>query len=163
MLLRTTLQRARPRSVIAFGAMTDECDITSVMRCLPPTTRILHPARSRSEGTSPSVTTVRSRRRLARSAWMSSCSAQFVSRGSRMQRICQRRTMVVLPALAVSDDGARLGRGGGWYDRLLDALPRARSICVVHSSRVVPAIPAEPHDRRVSWIVTEAGVSRCGR
>lgn len=65
---------------------------------------------------------------------------------------------VVVPALAVARDGTRLGRGGGYYDR---ALPLARTdavlVSVVFDDELVDALPAEPHDRPVTAVVTPSG------
>jgi 5-formyltetrahydrofolate cyclo-ligase len=65
---------------------------------------------------------------------------------------------VVVPALAVALDGARLGRGGGYYDRAL-ALTRPDAVLVapVHDDELVEALPVQPHDRPVSAVVTPSG------
>jgi 5-formyltetrahydrofolate cyclo-ligase len=63
--------------------------------------------------------------------------------------------VVVVPALAVARDGTRLGRGGGYYDRALaHAGPAAVLVAVVFDGELVDALPAEPHDRRVTAVVT---------
>jgi 5-formyltetrahydrofolate cyclo-ligase len=66
--------------------------------------------------------------------------------------------VVVLPALAVARDGARLGRGGGYYDR---ALTHARGdavlVAVVFDDELLDELPSEPHDRRVTAVVTPSG------
>jgi len=53
---------------------------------------------------------------------------------------------VVLPGVAFSLDGLRLGRGGGHYDATLAAMPRAARIGVAFDLQIVPALPREPHD-----------------
>jgi 5-formyltetrahydrofolate cyclo-ligase len=65
---------------------------------------------------------------------------------------------VVLPGLAFSEDGLRLGRGGGHYDATLHAMPRAHRIGVAFEVQVVPAVPREPHDAFLDALVTEARV-----
>lgn len=59
-------------------------------------------------------------------------------------------TVVLVPALAVDRRGVRIGKGGGFYDRVLGALPRApggpRRLVVVHSEEVLDELPAGPHD-----------------
>ena len=66
--------------------------------------------------------------------------------------------VVVVPALAVDRRGARLGRGRGYYDRALaHARPGAVLVAVVFDDELVDALPAEPHDRRVSAVVTPSG------
>ncbi len=66
--------------------------------------------------------------------------------------------VVVVPALAVARDGVRLGRGGGYYDR---ALRYVRSdavlVALVFDDELVDDLPTEPHDRRVTAVVTPSG------
>ncbi len=60
----------------------------------------------------------------------------------------------IVPGLAFAPDGARLGYGGGWYDRLLSgASPDATVLGVAYPFQMVEALPAEPHDRRVAAVV----------
>lgn len=67
--------------------------------------------------------------------------------------------LVIVPALAFSPDGYRLGYGGGFYDRLLGAPSRpAVAAGVCHAWQVRDDVPREAHDVPVDWIVTEAGV-----
>jgi 5-formyltetrahydrofolate cyclo-ligase len=66
--------------------------------------------------------------------------------------------VVVVPALAVSRDGVRLGRGGGYYDRALrHARPDAVLVALVFDDELVDDLPVEPHDRRVDAVVTPSG------
>jgi 5-formyltetrahydrofolate cyclo-ligase len=63
--------------------------------------------------------------------------------------------VVVVPALAVGADGTRLGRGGGYYDRaLLHARPGAVLVAVVFDEELLDVVPAGPHDRRMTAVVT---------
>ena len=65
--------------------------------------------------------------------------------------------LIVIPALAASADGTRLGQGGGWYDRALThRSPGVPVVAVIFDDEVVEAgiIPAEPHDVPVDAIVT---------
>lgn len=65
--------------------------------------------------------------------------------------------VVVVPGLAFTPDGDRLGQGGGWYDRFLMGLrPEATSIGVAFAPQIVAALPVEPHDVRVDKVVTDA-------
>jgi 5-formyltetrahydrofolate cyclo-ligase len=66
--------------------------------------------------------------------------------------------IVVVPALAVSRDGVRLGRGGGYYDRALrHARPGAVLVAVVFDDELLDELPVEPHDQRVTAVVTPSG------
>lgn len=62
----------------------------------------------------------------------------------------------LVPALAVDRRGTRLGRGGGSYDR---SLPADRPVvALLHDGELVPALPAESHDRPVSHVALPTGV-----
>ena len=63
---------------------------------------------------------------------------------------------VVLPGVAFTPDGHRLGRGGGYYDATLARMPRAFKIGLAFELQLVPALPFEPHDVRLDAIATEA-------
>ena len=67
-----------------------------------------------------------------------------------------RAAVVVTPALAVDVSGARLGQGGGSYDRALRRrAPGALVVAVVGDDELVPGpLPAEGHDVRVDAVVT---------
>ena len=64
--------------------------------------------------------------------------------------------LVLAPALAVDASGARLGQGGGSYDRAL-ARAQAPVLAVVFDDEVLASVPVEPHDRRVDGTLTPAG------
>lgn len=70
--------------------------------------------------------------------------------------------VVLVPGLAFDTHGNRLGRGAGMYDRLLADVPiGVVRIGVATDATFVDAIPTEPHDQRVDWVVTESGVHSC--
>lgn len=65
--------------------------------------------------------------------------------------------LIVIPALAASEDGARLGQGGGWYDRaLLHRSPGVAVVSVVFDDEVLESgvIPTEAHDVPIDAIIT---------
>ena len=68
--------------------------------------------------------------------------------------------LVITPLLAFDNRGARMGQGGGHYDRTLAAL-RARSpvfvLGLAYAAQQVARIPAEPHDQPLDAILTEKG------
>jgi 5-formyltetrahydrofolate cyclo-ligase len=58
----------------------------------------------------------------------------------------------------------RLGRGGGSYDRALARVPVGTFVCaLLFDDELLDAVPAAPHDRRVTAVVTPSGLSRTGR
>ena len=69
--------------------------------------------------------------------------------------------VVLLPGLAVSSRGERLGRGGGSYDRALGRVPVGTFTCVLlYDDEVGVDVPVEPHDRPVTAAVSPAGIVR---
>ena len=53
----------------------------------------------------------------------------------------------LVPGLAFTQDGGRLGYGGGWYDRLLGkASTQAPKIGIAYAFQLVDELPSEPHD-----------------
>lgn len=64
-----------------------------------------------------------------------------------------RLDFVLVPGVAFNLDGRRIGRGGGFYDRLL------ASVCgikcgVAFDPQVVSEVPVEPHDVRLDYLLT---------
>jgi 5-formyltetrahydrofolate cyclo-ligase len=70
--------------------------------------------------------------------------------------------LVLVPGLAFDGQGGRLGRGGGFYDRFLSGLARARRVGVCWSGQVVERVPTGPGDERVHMLLTEHGLRSCG-
>ena len=61
----------------------------------------------------------------------------------------------IVPGLAFTRDGRRIGYGGGWYDRYLAAAaPDAVALAVAYPFQILDDIPTDPNDRRVTDVVT---------
>ncbi|MBM3508137.1 MAG: 5-formyltetrahydrofolate cyclo-ligase [Alphaproteobacteria bacterium] len=72
-------------------------------------------------------------------------------------------TVMLVPLLAYDAIGQRLGAGGGHYDRTIAALRAAGPLLVIglaFSSQRVDALPIEPHDQKLDWVVTERGAQK---
>ncbi len=54
--------------------------------------------------------------------------------------------LALVPGMAFTAEGHRLGRGKGYYDRLLPLLPNAWRMGICFPFQLLPAIPTEPHD-----------------
>ena len=73
------------------------------------------------------------------------------------------RALICVPGVAFSLEGQRLGRGGGYYDRLLAATgSEALTAGLAYSFQVLDRLPESPDDRRLQLIVTESGVYAAG-
>ncbi len=69
-----------------------------------------------------------------------------------------RARLLLVPALAVDRRGVRLGRGGGSYDRALARVAAGTPVvALLHDGELLDELPAEPHDRLVSAVVTPSG------
>lgn len=65
--------------------------------------------------------------------------------------------VALVPALAVDRHGARLGKGGGYYDRALPLLPeRTWRLAVLHDHELVDWLPSGPRDTPVDAVLTAA-------
>jgi 5-formyltetrahydrofolate cyclo-ligase len=63
---------------------------------------------------------------------------------------------VILPGSVFDAEGGRLGYGGGYYDRfLVNDAPQACRIGLAFELQVVEAVPLEPHDQRLDYLVTD--------
>ena len=64
------------------------------------------------------------------------------------------------PGVAFDGDGVRLGRGGGFYDSFLAAAPATLPcIGLMFSLQKVAAVPREPHDQALRFVLTEDGLA----
>lgn len=62
--------------------------------------------------------------------------------------------VLFVPLLGFTASGARLGQGGGHYDRWLAANPDALAIGLAWDVQELPALPVEAHDRPLAAVVT---------
>ncbi len=66
--------------------------------------------------------------------------------------------LVLIPGLAVSQEGIRLGMGAGYYDRYLARVPFEKRVAALWDFQVIPDIPSEPFDQKIAKIVTDKSV-----
>jgi 5-formyltetrahydrofolate cyclo-ligase len=63
----------------------------------------------------------------------------------------------IIPGVSFDHYGNRLGRGKGYYDKLLPLLTHAYNIGICYSFQAREKIPAEPFDRKMDEVWTEEG------
>lgn len=68
------------------------------------------------------------------------------------------RALVLVPGLAFDARGARVGTGGGYYDRYLADRRPAWVVGVAYDWQRVPHLPREPHDVCVDAVLTPSGL-----
>ena len=69
--------------------------------------------------------------------------------------------IVIVPMVAFSRAGGRLGYGGGFYDRTLERSRASRSVLAIgfaYGAQEIDALPLEPTDQPLDLIVTETEV-----
>ena len=64
--------------------------------------------------------------------------------------------LAIVPGVAFAGLGGRLGRGGGFFDRLLTDIP-AKKCGVCFEQQVYPDVPVERHDVKMDMIATPSG------
>lgn len=76
--------------------------------------------------------------------------------GNRLARI-DYLNLIVVPGVAFDRRGVRLGRGEGYYDRLLAGY-HGLKIGLAYEFQVVEELPAGPSDQRLDLVITEERV-----
>ena len=70
--------------------------------------------------------------------------------------------MVFVPGVAFDQQGNRLGRGQGWYDRLLKQVGQKPTVAALaYEFQIVEAVPTDLWDQRVHYVITERRVINC--
>jgi 5-formyltetrahydrofolate cyclo-ligase len=65
---------------------------------------------------------------------------------------------LIVPLLAFDRTGARLGYGGGYYDRTLALLGAVTAMGVAYAAQEIAQVPTGPHDICLHAIATERGL-----
>lgn len=140
-------------TIMAFLAMRDEPDLDPLItRWLSESRTVLAPIVQWSEGT------------MAPAELRSPLPAVHPNPKAKPREpngavISQNPPAVVLvPGVAFTAEGSRLGRGGGFYDRFLRTLPQSTlRIGVGFSTQVTQVLPMEKHDEPMSYLLTDSG------
>ncbi len=62
-------------------------------------------------------------------------------------------TLAIVPGRAFDKDGNRMGRGRGFYDRLLPQLPHAVKAGVCFDCQKLPSVPTDENDIKMDFII----------
>ena len=62
--------------------------------------------------------------------------------------------LAIIPGMAFDKEGHRLGRGKGYYDRLLTRLPQAQLCGICFRFPLLPTLPHEAHDINMNTVIT---------
>ncbi|MGD9802384.1 MAG: 5-formyltetrahydrofolate cyclo-ligase [Hyphomicrobiaceae bacterium] len=72
--------------------------------------------------------------------------------------------VLLVPLLAFDRTGARLGYGGGFYDRTLHGLRSRKPVVTIglgYAGQEVDVVPHLDYDERLDWVLTPEGPIRC--
>lgn len=71
------------------------------------------------------------------------------------------KTVCIVPALAFTEDGGRLGYGGGYYDRFLSAYPEMYTIGLAYEACIAENLPLAEYDIKIKSVITEERTIIC--
>ena len=145
--LRRLIEQRAPRCVALFAPLPDEVDITSLVADIG--CRVVLPRVGDMADGTPEME-------------FFDYDAQSLSAGAygimepQDGEPCRAEEidLMVVPGVAFAEDGRRLGRGKGYYDRYLSRVGfRAYTVGVCYGCQLRDDIPAEPHDKKVDMVV----------
>lgn len=70
----------------------------------------------------------------------------------------KKLNIIIAPGLAFTENGDRLGYGGGFYDRFLSNQPEIPVCALTYKSLIANSLPVKEKDVAVDYLITEAGV-----
>ncbi len=62
--------------------------------------------------------------------------------------------LLVVPGVAFTREGDRMGYGGGYYDRFIPCCTRAQIIALAFGEQMYDKLPTESHDLRIPLVIT---------
>ena len=135
------------QTVMLFSALPDEVDMQAFAdKCLNAGKTVLLPV---VKGDDIEVRSYEGQQKMQSGAFgiLEPQTAQFVD--------YQKIDVIYVPGMAFTEDGSRLGRGKGYYDRFLSlpALRNVRKIGVCASWRKVENLPCEAHDVKMDEVI----------
>ncbi len=65
-------------------------------------------------------------------------------------------TVILVPGMAFSESGLRLGKGKGYYDSYIAQVPAHMILAgYAFQLQILQNVPCEPHDKKVNYLITE--------
>ena len=149
------LEQAAPQALAAYCAFREEPVLTPLMQQWLARGRHLYLPRFHAESQSYRMVTVRS---LEKECVTGKYGILEPAPELPEEERLFDGTLWLIPGIAFDDRGNRLGRGCGYYDRLLERHPGGYRMGVCWECQMVPQIPAMEWDIRMDAVATEGGV-----
>ncbi|MBT3456282.1 5-formyltetrahydrofolate cyclo-ligase [bacterium] len=70
----------------------------------------------------------------------------------------EKLDLIVVPCVAVDEERNRLGRGGGYYDRLIAQYDVKKTVSLVSENQIFKSLPVQDHDKKIDIIISEKRV-----
>ncbi len=70
--------------------------------------------------------------------------------------------MMIIPGVVFDRNGARIGYGGGYYDKFLNNINTTK-VGLAYNFQVKDEIPFEEHDEKMDFIITEEKIISCSK
>jgi 5-formyltetrahydrofolate cyclo-ligase len=67
-----------------------------------------------------------------------------------------RIDLVLVPGVAFTKKGDRLGMGKGYYDRYLEGVCNLPKLGIAFSEQILETLPVEPHDQGLDGVLTDS-------
>ena len=65
---------------------------------------------------------------------------------------CEKLDLIIVPGLSFDKRGYRLGRGGGYYDKLFSRI-KTQTLGIIPKELYLETLPNEPHDMKVDLVL----------
>lgn len=70
------------------------------------------------------------------------------------------KTFILMPGVAFSMDGGRIGYGGGYYDIYLEQHSTSKKVAVCYDFQIIEELPIEEHDIKPDFIISEKNAGK---
>ncbi len=67
----------------------------------------------------------------------------------------QKLDLIIVPGVCFSEEGARLGRGAGYYDRYISRAKSSVTVGLCRENNLISSINTDEHDEQIDIIITE--------
>lgn len=146
----------RAKTVLAYAAVRGELDLTDVMEDALSSGKTLLLPRCEADG-------VMTARRVLSLGGLQKSAYGIPEPGEDAPILAPEDVdLALVPGIAFSPAGARVGQGGGYYDRYLPRLGGV-SAGVGYGFQLMDELPALLHDAPVEYVVHPGGIVRCRR